>query len=56
MLLAFQTHADDYFIKSADNISFFFEEGALDEKGNLMVEKQKSVNKIGHGISYEFLC
>ena len=46
-----QTHAaSDYFTKSATNISFFLEEEALDDSGNLLKEKQRAVNKIGHAL------
>ncbi|CAH1785253.1 unnamed protein product, partial [Owenia fusiformis] len=41
---------EDYFMTSGDKIRFFFEKGALDEKGELMVDKQKSLNKIGHAL------
>ena len=42
--------SDDYFFESANNISFFFEEGAHDENGNLRQEKALSINKIGHAL------
>lgn len=35
---------------SADKISYFFEEGALDEKGALKVAPEVSLNKIGHAL------
>eukprot|EP00123_Amoebidium_parasiticum_P006003 comp17061_c0_seq2/m.15799 comp17061_c0_seq2/g.15799 ORF comp17061_c0_seq2/g.15799 comp17061_c0_seq2/m.15799 type:complete len:271 (-) comp17061_c0_seq2:20-832(-) len=41
---------DDYFINSGDNISYFFEEGAVDENGALTVPKEQSLNKIGHAL------
>jgi phytanoyl-CoA hydroxylase len=40
--------SDDYFLKSASNISFFFEEKAIDKDGHFTVPKQQSINKIGH--------
>jgi ectoine hydroxylase-related dioxygenase (phytanoyl-CoA dioxygenase family) len=41
---------DDYFINSGDKIRFFFEDGAIDSDGNLRVDKQLSLNKIGHAL------
>jgi phytanoyl-CoA hydroxylase len=41
---------DRYFIESAQNISCFLEAGALDEHGNLVAPRQKSINKIGHAM------
>ncbi|WKY05818.1 hypothetical protein Q1695_006209 [Nippostrongylus brasiliensis] len=41
---------DDYFLNSSDKIRVFFEEGALDKDGNLVVDKQRALNKIGHGL------
>eukprot|EP00243_Klebsormidium_subtile_P004073 TRINITY_DN17848_c0_g1_i1.p1 TRINITY_DN17848_c0_g1~~TRINITY_DN17848_c0_g1_i1.p1 ORF type:complete len:290 (-),score=42.38 TRINITY_DN17848_c0_g1_i1:330-1199(-) len=43
-------HTDGYFYKSAGNISFFFEEKAFDEKGQLVQPKALSINKIGHAL------
>lgn len=40
---------DQYFLNSGDKIRYFLEEDAVDENGMLIREKQKSVNKIGHG-------
>ncbi len=41
---------DDYFLNSSDKISFFFENDAFDEAGNLNRPKEKSINKIGHDL------
>ena len=40
----------DYFLKSANNISCFFEEGAFDAQGDLLKPKGLSINKIGHAL------
>ena len=42
--------ADDYFIESAGNISFFFEEDAFDAAGTLRQAKNRSINKMGHAM------
>ena len=39
-----------YFLDSASEVSFFFEEGAFDDEGQLVQEKDKSINKIGHAL------
>jgi len=41
---------DDYFLTSGDKIRYFLEEDAINSEGKLVVEKQKSVNKIGHAL------
>ncbi|TFK44201.1 phytanoyl-CoA dioxygenase [Crucibulum laeve] len=41
---------DNYFLNSGDKIRYFLEEDALDTNGKLTREKQKTVNKIGHGL------
>ena len=40
---------DQYFLESANNVSFFFEEDAFAEDGSLRQAKALSINKIGHG-------
>jgi len=41
---------DEYFLTSGDKIRYFLEEDAVDVNGKLTREKQKAVNKIGHGL------
>lgn len=41
---------DDYFLESGDKVSFFFEEEAFDDDGELRQEKSLSINKIGHAL------
>ncbi|KAK2635399.1 hypothetical protein Ddye_030191 [Dipteronia dyeriana] len=41
---------DDYFYESAENISFFFEEKAFRDDGNLKQPKELSINKVGHAL------
>lgn len=44
----------DYFITSGDKIRFFFEKGVFGDKGEFIVPKQKSLNKVGHALhAYE---
>lgn len=45
-----QHTTDDYFYDSAEKVSFFFEEKAFDEDGNLKQPKQLSINKVGHAL------
>ncbi|XP_015272906.1 PREDICTED: phytanoyl-CoA dioxygenase domain-containing protein 1 [Gekko japonicus] len=40
----------EYFLTSGDKIRFFFEKGVFDEKGDFLVPKDKSINKIGHAL------
>ncbi|NXR11663.1 PHYD1 protein, partial [Semnornis frantzii] len=42
--------SSDYFLTSGDKIRFFFEKGVLDEKGNFLVPKERSISKIGHAL------
>jgi len=43
-----ERNSDKYFIDSANKVSFFFEQGAIDKNNNFSVPKQQSINKIGH--------
>ncbi|XP_055007282.1 phytanoyl-CoA dioxygenase domain-containing protein 1 isoform X2 [Boleophthalmus pectinirostris] len=45
-----QTGNADYFITSGDKIRFFFEKGVFDDKGEFVVPKNKSLNKVGHAL------
>ena len=40
---------DSQFVRSANNVSFFFEEGAFDKDGKLVQDMSLCINKIGHG-------
>jgi phytanoyl-CoA hydroxylase len=41
---------DDYFLGSGDKIRFFFESLAFGPGGELTVEKERAINKIGHAL------
>ncbi|KAJ8952735.1 hypothetical protein NQ314_007476 [Rhamnusium bicolor] len=41
---------EKYFLESGDKISYFYESGAIGPKGDLLVEPQISLNKIGHAL------
>ncbi len=43
-------HTDQYFMDSADKVSFFFEEEAFDAQGELRQSLELSINKVGHGL------
>jgi phytanoyl-CoA hydroxylase len=39
---------DDYFLTSGDKVRFFFEEDAFSSSGELLMPKERAINKIGH--------
>eukprot|EP01094_Clydonella_sp_ATCC50884_P002795 TRINITY_DN12143_c0_g1_i1.p1 TRINITY_DN12143_c0_g1~~TRINITY_DN12143_c0_g1_i1.p1 ORF type:complete len:321 (+),score=63.57 TRINITY_DN12143_c0_g1_i1:47-1009(+) len=41
---------DDYFMNSGDDVRMFFEENVFGEGGELLVDKNKAINKIGHAL------
>uniref|UniRef100_A0A1B0CGX0 Putative peroxisomal phytanoyl-coa hydroxylase n=1 Tax=Lutzomyia longipalpis TaxID=7200 RepID=A0A1B0CGX0_LUTLO len=41
---------EKYFIESGDKVRYFFEEGALDDKGDLIVKPENALNKVGHSL------
>ena len=41
---------DKYFLDSANNISLFYEELALDKNNNIKIKKDLAINKIGHAL------
>lgn len=45
-------HTDQYFMDSADKISFFFEEEAFNQSGGLKQSLDLSINKVGHALHY----
>lgn len=44
---------EKYFLDSGDKVRHFFESGAIDEKGQLVVEPLKALNKVGHALHTE---
>jgi len=43
-------HTDRYFLESGHQVSCFFEPEAIDEKGQLKIDKHLAINKIGHAM------
>lgn len=43
---------NQYFMSSVDKIRFFFEDEAVDKEGNILGEKHKALNKIGHALHW----
>jgi hypothetical protein len=43
---------DKYFLDSSDKVSYFFEAGAVDENGKLLVEPKTALNKVGHALHW----
>lgn len=41
---------NDYFMNSANKISYFYEKDALDENGHLLVDTSSALNKVGHAL------
>ena len=48
--------SDEYFLKSGNQIRFFFEEKAIDSSGNFTVPKQQSINKKPIKLSKILIC
>lgn len=49
-----QHHLDKYFLDSANKIHYFYENGALDDKGNLLVDKSCALNKVYENFIVQF--
>jgi hypothetical protein len=45
-----QQKNSEYFLASGDNISYFYEAGALNDRDELVISKERALNKIGHGL------
>uniref|UniRef100_A0A182NSJ7 Fe2OG dioxygenase domain-containing protein n=1 Tax=Anopheles dirus TaxID=7168 RepID=A0A182NSJ7_9DIPT len=44
---------EQYFLESADKVRYFFEEGAVGETGELLVDPSIALNKVGHALHTE---
>jgi phytanoyl-CoA hydroxylase len=44
---------DEYFIESGDKVRYFFESGAIGDKGELLVDPLLALNKVGHALHTE---
>jgi len=45
--------SNDYFLTSGDKVRYFFEEGAIDDDGKVVVPKERAFNKLGHALHVE---
>ncbi|GMT23817.1 hypothetical protein PFISCL1PPCAC_15114, partial [Pristionchus fissidentatus] len=43
---------DEYFVESGAEVRGFFEEGALNKDGQVIVDKQLALNKVGHALHW----
>ncbi|EDQ92535.1 uncharacterized protein MONBRDRAFT_21059 [Monosiga brevicollis MX1] len=43
-------NSNDYFLESGDKIRYFFEPGAIDDQGRIVVPTESAFNKIGHAL------
>ena len=48
-----QRKADDYFLSSGDKVRCFFEEEAIGSSGEIVVEKSRAINKLGHAMHWQ---
>lgn len=48
-----QQSKDKYFLESGNKVRYFFEEGALGENGELLVDPMNALNKVGHALHVE---
>lgn len=44
------SNTTNYFLDSASDISFFYEEDALDDEGNVTLPITEALNKVGHAM------